>query len=61
MKKLAWVAGSKSVGYRVCLEYLDVRIADFRALHGIRFAKYRAAQDIANAINASIKAKGAAK
>ena len=61
MKKLAWVAGSKAVGYRVCLEYLDDRTADFRTLHGVRFAKYRAAQDIANAINASIKAKGAAK
>lgn len=45
MKNLAWVAGSKAVGYRVCLEYLDDRTA----------------QDIANAINASIKAKGAAK
>lgn len=61
MKKLAWVAGSKAVGYRVCLEYLDDRAADYMPLHGVPFAKYRAAQDIANAINASIKAKGAAK
>ena len=61
MKKLAWVAGSKAVGYRVCLEYLDERTSDFMTLHGVLFAKYRAAQDIANAINASIKAKGAAK
>lgn len=61
MKKLAWVAGGKAVGYRVCLEYLDGRTADFRTLHGVQFAKYRAAQDIADAINESIKANGAAK
>lgn len=60
MKKLAWVAGCKSVGYRLCLEYLDDRTKDFRDLHGVKFTKYRAAQDIANAINASV-AKGAAK
>lgn len=58
MKKWAWVTGSKSTGYTLVLDHHADLAGDFRGLHGVSFLRYRAAQDIANAINALIKAKG---
>lgn len=57
MKKLAWVCGNKSDGYTLIIESAAV---DFESLRGAYFRKYRAAQDVANAINAHYK-KAAAK
>lgn len=53
--RLAWVSGTKPAGYALRVVIID-RTAEFHALNGVAFTKYRAAQDIANAINAHLEA-----
>ena len=52
-KKLVWVAGSKSVGYELVVTLVD-KTKHYHCLNHKQFANYRAAQTIANAINAAV-------
>lgn len=54
--RLAWVSGTKSTGYMLRVVILD-RTTEFHALNTTPFTKYRAAQDIANAINAYLESQ----
>lgn len=48
-QKMAWVCGNKLDGYTLIIE----SVADqFDSIRGAWFKSYRAAQDIANAVNA---------
>lgn len=53
-KKLVWVAGSKTHGYELVVTLVN-STAEFHKLNHMQFTKYRAAQDIANAINAHLE------
>ena len=54
-QKLVWVTGSKPHGYELVVTLVN-STAEFHKLNRMRFTKYRAAQDIANAINAHLEA-----
>lgn len=54
--RLAWVSGTKPTGYVLRVVIID-RTAEFHTLNAMTFTKYRAAQDIANAINAYLEAQ----
>lgn len=55
-KKLAWVTGSKTHGYELVVTLVDSTL-EFHKFNRARFLTYRAAQDIANAVNANVAAK----
>lgn len=56
MKKIAWVTGNKKIGYELCVTRVD-RAKDYHCLNYKIFPKYRAAQNIANAVNAACMPK----
>lgn len=56
MSRLAWVSGSKPNGYELVVTLVN-STSRFHTLNHKRFYSYRAAQTIANAINAACKVK----
>lgn len=52
----AWVIGSKSNGYELCVLQVT-STSEFHSFDHHLFSSYRAAQDIANAINAHMATK----
>ena len=54
--RLAWVSGTKPNDYALRVVIID-STSEFHALDTMSFTKYRAAQDIANAINAYLEAQ----
>jgi len=56
-RKAAWVSGGKVNGYRLHVDgdMFPLNDRDMVGMDGIYFDKYRAAQDIANAVNAYLK------
>lgn len=59
MKKQAWVSGNKIEGYRLCIE--GAALEHFDDMNGARFASYKPAQAMANAINAYMSGKAGEK
>lgn len=58
-KKFAYVTGTNSYGYQLKVDP-DKCAAEFQHMCSLMFTSYRAAQDIANAINDNIRRKRSA-